>query len=184
MQFVWETMSNYLYFIGVAYKVEIYSFVLMNNHFHLIAKFPDGNISEAMNYFMRETSRVISRRAKRINQTYGGRYFKSAITKQIYLEHAYKYVYRNPIEAKLAERAEDYQYSTLGILLGKRGGVIPLVNDPLLEETLREATIEWINQAPEESDKEEVRKALKKTTFILASRNKGKFLHHLEVDRF
>ncbi|WP_081111818.1 transposase [Bdellovibrio bacteriovorus] len=62
-------MSNYLCFIHHAYKGEIYAFVLMSNHFHLLIRFPENNMSEAMTYFMRESSRMISRQAGRINQT-------------------------------------------------------------------------------------------------------------------
>jgi REP element-mobilizing transposase RayT len=181
---VWETLSDYLYFINEAYKVEIYSFVLMDNHFHLIARFPENNMAEAMNYFMRESSRRISRDCGRINQVYGNRYFRSLIQKSHYLDHAYKYIYRNPVEAGLCERAEDYPYSTLHILLGKRNGVIPLVADPRLDGPYLERTLKWLNETPEEKDKEEIRKALKRTEFSLTTRSKGNFVHHLEVNSY
>lgn len=184
MSDVWKTMANYLYFIHHAYKVEIYAFVLMNNHFHLIAQFPENNMSVAMNYFMRETSRVISRDAGRINQTYGGRYFKSAIMKPLYLEHVYKYVYRNPVSAGIVAKAEEYTFSTLQILLGKRSDVIPLTQSHLLEDTLKSSTLEWINAKPDLTDYEEVRKALRRPEFSLRKRSQGKFVHHLEVDSY
>ena len=181
---IWETLSNYLYFINEAYKVEIHSFVLMDNHFHMIARFPENNMSEAMNYFMRESSRKISRDSGRLNQVYGSRYFRSLISKPHYLDHAYKYIYRNPVEAGLCERVEDYPYSTLHILLGNRNGVIPLVEDPRLDGTLLTKTLEWLNESPDKDDKEEIRKALRRNEFLLTSRRKGKFVHHLEVNRY
>lgn len=180
---VWEIMSNYLFFIHRAYQAEIHAFVLMGNHFHLIIRFPENNMSEAMNYFMRETSRVISRDAGRINQTYGSRYFRSVIQKPRYLEHVYKYLYRNPVEAALCKKVEDYPYSTMQIRLGMRNGVIPLVPDPLLEDSIT-STLKWLNTAPKKDDKEDIRRALKRPEFGLAVRNRGKFVHHLEVDPF
>ncbi|MEK2644012.1 transposase [Bdellovibrio sp. BCCA] len=180
---VWTVMSNYLYFIHCAYKVEIHAFVLMSNHFHLIVRFPENNMSEAMNYFMRETSRVISRGAGRINQTYGSRYFRSVIGKSNYLEHVYKYLYRNPVEAGLCKRVEEYSFSTLQIRLGMRRGVIPLVRDLLLEET-PSATLEWLNTKPKDNDWEEIKKGLQKPQFGLPKRKSGTFIHHLEVNRF
>ncbi|WP_413943876.1 transposase [Bdellovibrio sp. HCB-162] len=180
---VWQIMSNYLYFIHTAYKVEIHAFVLMSNHFHLIVRFPENNMSEAMNYFMRETSRVISRGAGRINQTYGSRYFRSVIGKANYFEHVYKYLYRNPVEAGLCNKVEDYPYSTLQIRLGLRNGVIPLVGDPLLEESST-STLHWLNTKPREKDREAIRKGLQKPQFGLTSRSGGTFVHHLEVDPF
>lgn len=184
MEKIWETLSDYLYFINEAYKVEIHSFVLMDNHFHLIARFPENNMGEAMNYFMRESSRRISRDCGRINQVYGNRYFRSIIQKAHYLDHAYKYIYRNPVEAGLCERVEDYPYSTLHILLGKRNGVIPLAPDLRLDGRHLEKTLKWLNEKPEEKDREEIRKALRKTEFSLTSRDKGKFVHHLEVNPY
>lgn len=180
---VWSVMSNYLYFIHQAYKVDIYAFVLMNNHFHLIIQFPENNMSEAMNYFMRETSRVLSRDSGRINQTYGSRYFRSVIEKSKYLEHVYKYLYRNPVEAGLCRQVEDYAYSTLQIRLGLRKGVIPLTRDLLLEDTPK-STLEWLNKAPKAEDKDEIRRGLKRPKFELTVRNQGRFVHHLEVDSF
>lgn len=176
-------MSNYLYFIHQAYKVDIYAFVLMSNHFHLIIQFPENNMSESMNYFMRETSRVLSRGAGRINQTYGSRYFRSVIEKPKYFEHVYKYLYRNPVEAGLCNKVEDYPYSTLQIRLGIKNGIIPLTRDLLIEETPT-STLKWLNKAPKPDDKEEIRKGLKRPKFGLTERSQGKFVHHLEVDSF
>lgn len=176
-------MSNYLFFIHNAYKVDVHSFVLMGNHFHLISQFPENNMAEAMNYFMRETSRVLSRSSGRINQTYGGRYFRSVIQRPHYLDHVYKYVYRNPVEAGLCKSVEEYEYSTLQIRLGMRNGIIPLVPDPLLEKN-PESTLRWLNQSPKAEDLVDIRKALKKPEFKLQERTNGKFVHHLEVDPF
>ncbi|KHD89008.1 MAG: hypothetical protein OM95_05990 [Bdellovibrio sp. ArHS] len=177
-------MSKYLSYASETHKMEIHSFVLMNNHFHLIAQFPENNMAEAMNYFMRETSRVISRKAGRINQTYGGRYFRSAITKNNYLDHVYKYVYRNPVEAGIVESVQDYQFSTLYMKLKSRSSGFPIIEDPRISSTQRHSTLKWLNTAPKASDKEEIRKALKKPEFNLTSRASGMFVHHLEVDRF
>lgn len=181
---VWAVMSKYLSYISGTYKMEIHSFVLMNNHFHLIARFPENNMAEAMNYFMRETSRVISRKADRINQTYGGRYFRSVITKNNYLDHVYKYVYRNPVEAGVVENVQDYQFSTLYLKLNGVSCDFPIVDDPRLSAIQLNSTLLWLNTAPNANDKEEVRKALKKPEFSLTSRASGFFVHHLEVDPF
>src|SRR5689334_21017913 len=58
---VWSLMGDYLAVIEHEFKILIHAFVLMPNHFHLISTAPDANISVALNYFMRETSREITR---------------------------------------------------------------------------------------------------------------------------
>lgn len=75
----WSVMGDYLYLTTHLFSLEILSFVLMGNHFHLLVRAPQANISPAMNYFMRETSREVSRLSGRINQTYGGRHHKSVV---------------------------------------------------------------------------------------------------------
>ncbi len=66
-----------------------------------------------MNYFLREVSKEIGRVSGRINRIFGARYHWSLITYGIYYSHAYKYVFRNPVEAGLSSRVEEYPFSTV-----------------------------------------------------------------------
>lgn len=163
---VWEIMENYLYFAAHGYGLKIHAFVLMQNHWHLIAECPNGNLSEAMRYFMRESSRSISRTAGRINQTYGGRFFRCSIRSPHYYLHAYKYVYRNPVKAGLVNLVEQYRFSTLHGLLGFRKMAIPMIEDFTLFSDV-EGTINWLNRTPTEEDTQAVRKALRRPGFKL-----------------
>lgn len=161
---VWEIFSDYLYFVRFAYNIQIHSFVLMDNHFHMIARFPEGNLSSAMNYFMREVSKEITRCSKRINQTFGGPFHSSLIKTPHYYLHAYKYVYRNPIEAGLIKNAEDYYYSTLSGLVGNSRLIIPVCEDETLFSNF-EGTLKWVNTDYLEGHKDKIKKALQKTEF-------------------
>ncbi|MCB0340724.1 MAG: transposase [Bdellovibrionales bacterium] len=166
MPAVWTVMENYLYFIHHEYKIILHAFVLMTNHFHLIATAPEANISEAMNYFMRETSRNLTEASGRINQTYGSRFFRTLIESEHYYQHAYKYVYRNPVEAGLTNKVEDYPYSTLHGLMGRSHTLIPTTYDDTLFSDL-EATLNWLNQPPQRDDLSAVQSALRKRVFKL-----------------
>lgn len=171
---VWEIMENMLHFVHFAYGFRIHAFVLMNNHFHLIVRAPEKNLSAGMNYFMRETSREIGRRAHRINQTYGARFHRCLINNSHYFLHAYKYVYRNPVEAGIVRRPEDYSYSTLPGLLGRQKVSIPVEFDDTLFNSV-ESTLSWLNKKPSKENHEYVRKALRKQEFQLGiHRNSGK----------
>ncbi len=129
---VWDIMQDYLFFISKAYEIQIHAFVLMRNHWHLIASSANGHLSSAMNYLMRDSSRAILHEAHRINQTYGGRHFKSELATTSYYLNAYKYLYRNPVAAGLVDKCEDYQFSSLSGLLGARKMHIPIVEDTTL----------------------------------------------------
>ena len=180
---VWSHMENYLYFIHHAYGVRIHSFVLMPNHFHLIARFPNGNLGPAMNYFMRETSKAIARDAGRENHIWGTRVFRSLIRSLHYFSHAYKYVYRNPVEANLSKRVEEYFFSTLPCLLGMKHGLIPLEADDYLFEDL-EAQLEWLNHSPAEADKAAIKAALRRSEFSIPRERATQKANLLEVVRY
>lgn len=176
---VWSILNDYLYFLKKAYEFNIHQFVLMPNHFHLNISAPLLNLSEGMNYFMRETSKHLGREANRINQVYGGRFHRCLIDNPIYYLHAYKYVYRNPVEAKLITRVEDYPYSTLSGLIGNSKLIIPIQYDDTLFSNF-EKTLDWLNSKPQDAHREAVRLALKKSRFSFAKDKISKRPHSLE----
>ncbi len=178
---VWAISSRYLFFLHHAFGVRIHSFVLMNNHWHLIAEFPEANFSEAMTYFMRETSRCIGRAGNRINHVYGGRCFRSEIQTARYFSHAYKYVYRNPVEAGVSRLAENYDFSTLRSLIGCSHTIIPLVEDKLLFQNSVSQVLDWINRKPQDEDRDSVRSALRKSTFSLRNDRSTRDVNRLET---
>jgi putative transposase len=178
MDDVWMIMSYYLYFIHHAFHIEIRAFVLMSNHFHLIAKSPNGNLSLAMNYFMRETSRSITKVAGRINQTYGSRFFRSLIDDDRHFLTVYKYVYRNPVESGMTSSVEDYKYSTLNGLLGRSHLLVPVQEDAILFSDIV-GTLKWLNTEPLMGSTDAVRKALKKQIFKISTDSNHKRIHPL-----
>ncbi|MGZ3727205.1 MAG: hypothetical protein ACXWQQ_15500 [Pseudobdellovibrio sp.] len=91
------------------WNFEIQSLVMMDSHLHLISAsaFPNGdNFTASLQMFLGSVSpdSHVCEPIKNLSQ---------------YL-NTYKYVYRNPIEAGLCLRAEDYVYSSLYSLLGKK----------------------------------------------------------------
>lgn len=181
MERVWEIMSMRLYYLAVVYDVKILAFVLMTNHFHLLARFPAANLSEAVGNFMRETSREITRASHRLNQTWGSRHFRGIIGSTHYFFHAYKYVYRNPVHAGLSKRVETYGFSTLSGLLGQRQMLIPVCEDLTLFSDV-EGTLDWLNIAPSEHNYESVKSALRKSEFALRLDPNTKRQNSLEID--
>jgi putative transposase len=178
---VWEIFCDYLYLTKHAFGLEILSFVLMSNHFHMLVRTPKSNLSEAMNYFMREVSKEITRNSDRINQTFGGPYYASCITTNHYYLHAYKYVYRNPVEAGLCNQAEDYPYSTLSGLIGNSKLFIPASKDETLFSDF-EGVLKWINTAYEGDDKVRVQSALKKSQFTFPKNSNSGYKDRLEKE--
>jgi putative transposase len=181
MDQVWEIMGHQLYFVHHAFEAKIYSFTLMSNHWHLMLRTPRANLSEIMQHFMRETSRALTRAGNRINQTYGGRHYRTIINKDHYFNHAYKYGYRNPVEAGIVSRVEEYKYSTLYGLLGQSHLIIPVEEDLTLFNNI-DGTVNWLNKKPEPKNWEAVKQALRRPTFKLAADKSTKKENLLEFD--
>jgi REP element-mobilizing transposase RayT len=165
MKEVWDIFSRYLYFVTLAYGIRIHSFVLMNNHFHLLVTTPEANLDKAMNYLMREVSRCIGHEAGRINQIFGAPYHRTVIKNRLYYQHAYKYVYRNPIEAGICQKAQDYPFSTIRGILGFDHLPFPAFDNlDLIVNPGKQ--LEWLNTPyPEASCLEDIRLALKHEEF-------------------
>jgi putative transposase len=178
----WSILSDYLYLCKLGFNMKIHSFVLMSNHFHLLISTPHANLSEAMNYFMRETSKEINSQSGAENQVWGGRYYRTLVTESHYINHVYKYIYRNPVQAGIVQKCEDYRYSTLHGLLGQSRITVPLEPDPYLYNNflIEENTLRWLNLAPENSNYECLKKQLRKKELKFPLNRINKRPHVLE----
>lgn len=179
MDRLWEVFQEQLFFVSHAYNFEIDSFVLMQNHFHMIVLTPSCNLSDGMRWFMKESSRYINQLSGRINQVWGGRFFRSMITNSHYYLHAYKYVYCNPLKAGLVNDVLEYKYSTLRGLLGLDKSVVPIYENTL-EDMGAKDCLDWLNTMPSDPDWETITKSLKKSVFSLPKCRATKKPHILE----
>lgn len=175
---VWSILEELLYFVSHAYGIKIHSFVLMSNHFHLIASGPPQILSSAIQFWLAQSSRQITKCTGRINHTWKARHFRRLLGTPHYFLNAYKYFYRNPVEAGLVKSVEDYRFSTLYGLLGFRQLIIPVEFDATLFSDV-DGTLKWLNTAPSEENKEAMRRALRRSEFKLPRGKDGK-LHSLE----
>jgi putative transposase len=82
------------------YTVKLYSYVLMENHFHLLVETPLGNLGEFMRHFNITYTGYYNRRHKRVGHLYQGRYKSILIDKQEYLSMLSRYIHLNPIRTE------------------------------------------------------------------------------------
>lgn len=162
---VWEIMTNKLANLQSIYQIQIASFVLMNNHFHLLVLTPNEDIDRVMYFLMKEVTREIQKKTGRINKIFGGRYKGSIIMNNSYLANVYKYIYRNPVEVELTNKAENYPFSTLFFQVNKH------IEGPFkLEKILFEGYValdelKWINQKFDVHESASIGRGLKKSIF-------------------
>jgi REP element-mobilizing transposase RayT len=130
----------------MVYKVKLFSYVFMDNHFHLLVETPLGNLSEFMRQFNITYTGYYNRRHKHIGHLYQGRYKSILVDKEAYLAVLSRYIHLNPVKVKgtlklpIEERIKKlkgYQWSSLhgyininkrlsyidyGMVLGEYGG--------------------------------------------------------------
>jgi len=100
------------------FPVNIYSLVIMSNHWHFILS---SRVGENISNFMRWITHTHTQRwhAKYKSVGYGhvyqGRYKSFPIEKNDHFLQVCRYVERNPLRAGLVQRAEDWRWSSLWI---------------------------------------------------------------------
>lgn len=173
MSFVWTLFCEELNRTCQDHNLLVHSFVLMNNHYHMIASTPDANISQCMQQFNLRTSLRLARAGNRMNETFAGRHFKCILQQPNYYLNAYKYNYRNPIAAQLCERVESYPFSSLQFVLGLAPKPFPMAEDTTyLSDT--DGTLSWLNTTPDPEKLEGVRFGLRHPYFKSKKhRNRG-----------
>lgn len=109
-------------------KVAIHAYVLMDNHVHLLLTPSTG---EGMGRMMQSLGRRyvawFNRKYGRIGTLWEGRYRAGVLEPSAYLLAAMRSIELNPVRAGLAQRAEDYLWSSCQHHLGLRRD--PLVTD-------------------------------------------------------
>ncbi len=144
MDIVWKVFTEELQDCITESSLVVHSFVLMSNHFHLIASTPKANISQCMQRFMGKTSRRLSRLGNRVNETFAGRHYKCILQQQNFYMSAYKYNYRNPVGAGICAKVESYPYSTLQFLMHPERKLFDLAED-LSFHSDPCGILEWLN---------------------------------------
>lgn len=139
--------------------VELVSFVLMGNHYHMLIRTPHEDLPEFMYEFNKRLGQKIRFYTKTENQVFGGRYKACLITSRSYLANCFRYVYQNPLRAGLVKRCEDYTFSTLHCLVYNKPFSIPIHDQFGFKDTFN---LNWINSFIEEYEIESIRKSFKR----------------------
>lgn len=94
------------------WNINIVAFCLMSNHYHLLIKTPDANISRVMRH-------INSIYTQRFNKTHNydgplfrGRYKSILVSDDAYLLELVRYIHKNPVRANITSTMEDYRWSS------------------------------------------------------------------------
>jgi REP element-mobilizing transposase RayT len=101
------------------YGILIHSYVLMDNHYHLILETSKGNLLKVMHGLNGGYTGYFNRKYGRAGHLLQGRYKGIIVDKDSYLIPLSRYVHLNPVRAKVVEKPEQYRWSSYPRYIGK-----------------------------------------------------------------
>ena len=91
---------------------ELYGYVIMGNHYHLIVRIAETPLKDIMHRINNTFSRYYNRKYKRSGHVFENRYKGILVIDDKYLLSLLRYVHQNPVNANICENIKDYIWSS------------------------------------------------------------------------
>lgn len=137
-------------------SMRILAWCLMPNHFHFVLRpYADGDLGRWMHWLLTTQTQRHRSRYETTGRIWQGRFKAPPIQIDHHLLVVMRYVERNPLRARLVDRAEHWPWSSLrGRMLGSDGltssAPVPLADN----------WCELVNEAPHDGEVEDIRESL------------------------
>jgi len=115
------------------HKWIIYSYCLMNNHYHLLIETPLANLSKGMHLLNSVYCRKFNRRHGRVGTLLQERFRSLLVTTQSYLLELTRYIVLNPVRARFVEKPQEWTWSSYRATIGLEEPLPFLRTDLLLK---------------------------------------------------
>ena len=94
------------------FDIDIYAYVLMENHYHLLVKTHRANLKKAMHWFGTTYTQKYNWRHSRHGHLFQGRYKSIIVQNDAYMLRLSCYIHRNPLRSGIVNRLADYPWSS------------------------------------------------------------------------
>ena len=104
------------------YKVRLYAYVLMGNHYHLLIETRNANLSVFMHALQSHYTNYFNNRHDRVGHLFQGRYKAIMVDKDGYLLELSRYIHLNPVRAGLTRRPGEWKWGSYDEYVSKQTG--------------------------------------------------------------
>ncbi|MCM8813156.1 MAG: transposase [Candidatus Omnitrophica bacterium] len=94
------------------FRCQLYAYVLMPNHYHLLLETPQPNLSRIMQYLNTAYTVYYNVKHQRTGHLFQGRYKSIVVEKEKYLLALTRYIHLNPVKSGIVSCAADYRWSS------------------------------------------------------------------------
>jgi REP-associated tyrosine transposase len=121
--------EDYEVFLGVLeemsdrFEVDIFAYVLMSNHYHLLIRTNQKNLSKSMQWVGTTYTRRFNLKHFRSGQLFQNRYKSILCQEDTYLLELVRYIHLNPIRARLVidiKALDKYPFCGHAVIMGKK----------------------------------------------------------------
>ncbi|MBW2428124.1 MAG: transposase [Deltaproteobacteria bacterium] len=116
------------------YDIDIFAYVLMDNHYHLLARARQANLKQAMQWFGTTYTQRFNRRHFRSGHLFQGRSKSIIIQNDAYLLQLSDYIHRNPLRAGIVRRLTGYRWTSYNAYAYGRDAPKWLSTDLILDQ--------------------------------------------------
>jgi REP element-mobilizing transposase RayT len=137
------------------FGLELHAFALMDNHFHLFASTPLANLGKAMQYLNGSYAMWFNTLHKRSGHLFEKRYHAILVEDEGHYTEVSRYIHLNPVRAGIAQKPQDYAWSSYHGYYSGRKPLRWLNYERVLEEfgegdEARERYCEFVEEGLEE----------------------------------
>ena len=117
-QVVFRNNAQRAYFLALLsdtaerFHAEWHAYCLMDNHYHLMLRTPEGNLQRIMRHINGLYTQHYNRTQRTDGPLFRGRYKSVLVDAQAYWLHLSRYIHRNPLEAGVVRELSQYPWSS------------------------------------------------------------------------
>lgn len=115
-----EKFFSYLDSAYQTYRAIIHTYILMNNHYHIILETPRANLSKIMHYLNTSYAAHFNAKHKRVGPLYQGRFKAILVQEDEYLHHLSRYIHLNPVRIGISKLPEEYHWSSYSYFISNQ----------------------------------------------------------------